>query len=140
MKQLIAIFLLILPISTYAGTALNYKSDIEKCDNVAEQDLNNPENYSNVQIVKITDTRTECYKSVALAIIQKYYAKNAKSMILEFNNFCDMAQRLSHTTMHPDSCTPQCGTIAGLRAAELYQKTVLSYINSIIESVEPASY
>lgn len=140
MKQLITIFLLILPISTYAETALNYETDIEKCDNAAKQDLNNPKNYSNVRMVQITDTQTECYKSVALGIIQKNYAKNAKSMILEFNNFCDIAQRLSYTTMYPDSCTPQCGTIAGAKSAELYQKMVLGYINSLIEAAESTSY
>lgn len=140
MKQLITIFLLILPISTYAETALGYKTDIKKCDNAAEQDLNNPENYSNVRMVQITDTQTECYKSVALDIIQKNYAKNAKSMVLEFNNFCDMAQRLSYTTMYPDSCVPQCGTIAGAQAAKLYQKIVLGYINSLIGAAESTSY
>ena len=140
MKQLMAIFLLFLPISTYAETALSYKTDIEKCDNAAKQDLNNPENYSNVRMVQITDTQTECYKSVALGIIQKSYAKNAKSMVLEFNNFCDVAQRLSYTTMYPDSCTPQCGTIAGAQAAELYQKMLLGYINSLIEASESTSY
>lgn len=140
MKQLITIFLLALPISTYAETTLNYKSDIEECDIVAKQDLNNPANYSNVRMLQITDTQTECYKSVALDIIKKRYTKNAKNMILEFNNFCDMTQRLSHATVYPDSCTPQCGTIAGLQAAELYQKVILNYVNSLIDAVEPASY
>ncbi len=140
MKQLIVIFLLVLPISTYAKTALNYETDIEKCDSAAEHDLNNPRNRSNVQMVQITDTQTECYKSVALGIINKHYAQNAKNMVVEFNNFCDMAQRLSHTTMYPDSCAPQCGTIAGAQAAALYQKMVLGYINSLIEAAKSTSY
>ncbi len=32
MKQLITIFLLVLPISAYAENVLNYKPNIEKCD------------------------------------------------------------------------------------------------------------
>ena len=134
---LLALFL-ILPFATMADSS--YTSQIAKCDNTAKQDLSQPENYSNVRMLQITDTQTECYKSVAMGIIEKYYAQNAKSMVAEFNDFCDAAQKLSRTTMYPDSCAPQCGTIAGLQAAALYQEMVLNYLNSLIEIGEPASY
>lgn len=118
----------------------SYKSQVADCDNMAEKDLNKPENYSNVRMVQITDTQTECYKSIALDVIQKYYAQNAKKMISEFKDFCEIAQRLSYTTEYPDSCAPQCGTVVGLQSAALYQKMVLNYITSLIEVAESVLY
>lgn len=140
MKNLFCVLLLGILCVKPAMAVSSYKSQVADCDSIAEKDLSKPENYSNVRMVQITDTQTECYKSVALGIIQKYYAQNAQNMIHEFNDFCDMAQRLSYTTEYPDSCAPQCGTIVGLQSAALYQKMVLNYITSLIEVVESVSY
>lgn len=140
MKNLFCVLLVGILCVMPAMAVPSYKSQVADCDSKAEKDLNNPKNYSNVRMVQITDTQTECYKSIALDIIQKYYAQNAKNMISEFKDFCDTAQRLSYTTEYPDSCAPQCGTFVGLQSAVLYQKMVLNYITSLIEVAEAVPY
>lgn len=56
MKQLIPIFLLVLPISAYAENVLDYKTDIEKCDKQFEHDMDR--NLTATEMIAATDCRT----------------------------------------------------------------------------------
>ena len=67
MKQLIPIFLLVLPISAYAENVLNYKPDIEKCDKQFKHDMAG--NLTAAEMIVATDSQVVCYESVAHKII-----------------------------------------------------------------------
>lgn len=78
MKQLITIFLLVLPISAYAENVLNYKPDIEKCDKQFEHDMDRI--LTAAEMIAATDSQVVCYESVAHKIIDEYYSKQSETM------------------------------------------------------------
>ncbi len=132
MKQLIAIFLLVLPISTYAETALSYKTDIEKCDKQFEHDMDR--NLTAAEMIAATDSQVVCYESVAHKIIDKYYSKQSKPMKNNLHESITAYKRTADDMYNPDRCYNECGNLTALMA---YSPT-LDFIKNYIEHLTDA--
>ena len=120
-----------------AMAASSYKSQVADCDSRAEKDLSKPENYSNVRMVQITDTQTECYKQIVFKIIDTEYSQNSDNMKQHFTDYINLAGEMVGFIRRPDSCYPHCGTSVGIDAATARRDAALFYINTILKHAEP---
>ena len=128
MKQLITIFLLILPISAYAENVLNYKPDIEKCDKQFKHDMDG--NLTAAEMIVATDSQVVCYESVAHKIIDKYYSKQSEVMK---NNLRESITAYTKTA-NDIRCYNECGNLTALMA----YNPVLDFIKNYIEHLTNA--
>ncbi len=132
MKQLITIFLLALPISTYAETTLNYKPDIEKCDKQFKNDMVGILTASDM--IAATDSQVVCYESVADKIIDKYYSKQSGTMKNNLHESITAYKKTANDMYNPDRCYNECGNLSALMA---YSPT-LDFIKNYIEHLTNA--
>jgi len=132
MKQLIGILLLILPISTYAESALNYKPDIEKCDKQFEHDMD--KNLTAAEMITATDSQVVCYESVAHKIIDKYYSKQSKTMKNNLHESITAYKKTANDMYNPDRCYNECGNLTVLMA----YSPILDFIKNYIEHLTDA--
>lgn len=132
MKQLIGILLLILPISTYAESALNYKPDIEKCDKQFEHDMD--KNLTAAEMITATDLQVVCYESVAHKIIDKYYSKQSKTMKNNLHESITAYKKTANDMYNPDRCYNECGNLTVLMA----YSPILDFIKNYIEHLTDA--
>lgn len=133
MKQLIVIFLLVLPISTYAKTALNYETDIEKCDKQFEHDMDR--NLTAAEMIAATDSRVVCYESVAHKIIDKYYSKQSKIMKINLRDSIMAYKKTANNMYNPDRCYNECGNLTALMAYDPTLDFVKNYIKHLTDAI-----
>lgn len=128
MKQLITIFLLIFPISAYA----EYKTDIEKCDEQFEHDVDR--NLTASEMIATTDSQVVCYESVAHKIIDKYYSKQSEVMKNNLRESITAYKKTANDMYNPDRCYNACGNLTALMA----YSPVLDFIKNYIEHLTNA--
>lgn len=132
MKQLITIFLLVLPISAYAENVLNYKPDIEKCDKQFKHDMDG--NLTAAEMIVATDSQVVCYESVAHKIIDKYYSKQSETMKNNLRESITAYTKTANDMYNPDRCYNECGNLTALMA----YNPVLDFIKNYIEHLTNA--
>ncbi len=133
MKQLITIFLLILPISAYAENVLNYKPDIEKCDKQFKHDMDG--NLTAAEMIVATDSQVVCYESVAHKIIDKYYSKQSETMKNNLRESITAYTKTANDMYNPDRCYNECGNLTALMADSPILDFVKSYIEHLTNAV-----
>ena len=132
MKQLITIFLLVLPISAYAENVLNYKPNIEKCDEQFEYDMDR--NLTATGMIAATDSQVVCYESVAHKIIDEYYSKQSGTMKKHLRESIKDYKKTASDMYNPDRCYNECGNLTALMAYD----PVLDFLKNYIEHLTNA--
>lgn len=136
MKNLFCVLLVGILCAMPAMAVPSYKSQVADCDSRAEKDLNNPKNYSNVRMVQITDTQTECYKQIVFKIIDTEYSQNSDNMKQNFTDYINLAGEMVGFIRRPDSCYPHCGTSVGIDAATARRDSALHYLRAVLKRDE----
>lgn len=133
MRLLTIIFLLVLPMSAYAGTTLDYKSDIEKCDEQFEQDIDT--NLTAAGMIAATDSQVICYESVAHKIIDKYYSRQSKIMKNNLHESITSYKKAANDMYNPDRCYNECGNLTVLMAYTPVLDFVKNYIVHLTNAI-----
>lgn len=134
MRKIVTAFLLILPISLYAGTTQDYKSYIERCDEQFEKESKS--DFSTVEIVRTINNHTECYRKIAYKIINENYTKQSEDMKSNFNDYIKASGTMTGYINRPDSCYPQCGTIVGIDSANSALNAAKKYLENLLQDPE----
>lgn len=133
MKQLTTIFLLVFPISVYADNVLDYKTDIEKCDEQFEYDMDS--NLTAAGMIAATDSQVVCYESVAHKIIDEYYSKQSETMKNNLRESIMAYKKTANDMYNPDRCYNECGNLTALMAYNPVLDFVKNYIEYLTNAV-----
>lgn len=118
-----------------ACIAKDYHEIARDCDKVAEEKQKNA--VSTVQMVQIVDGQKNCYEALVYKIIDTEYTKNKQQMKSEFDSFIKKSSDIAYSAQYPDICTPDCGTIVGLNAANTTLEIIKTYVQQLLEIVSP---
>jgi hypothetical protein len=128
-------------IKTQSTIIDGYNAKIMNCDTEADKKSDNPEYYNtNGGMRRVVYEQIDCYKNIAINIIEENYTQNKIETLNNLSNFMKSAAAVASDIYYPDSCNPACGTDARLESVEARLEIVRSYVNILIQRQDPPIY